>query len=76
MYEYKSTITGPKSADAVPFIKNLAWELGLKLEIDVDETGWLFKTQHIRFKVIDKEDKKCIEMFISRLCASIEDYNV
>ena len=33
-YHYKNTIECPKSGDFIPFIKNLAWELGLELKLD------------------------------------------
>jgi len=71
-YHYKNTIKVPKSANFVPFIKNLAWEIGIKLEIDMDETGWLMKTQHIRFIVTGEESE--ITMFVNRLHASVDDY--
>jgi len=73
IWKYKNTIECPKSANFIPFIKNLAWELGLKLNLDFDETGWIFKQQHIRFEV-NSEDESQVQMFVNRLCGAVEDY--
>lgn len=72
LYSYSGIVECSKSAEFPKFIRNLAWELNLKLEIDIDETGWIFKKQTTRFKVIGEKEK--VMSFVSSVNESIADY--
>lgn len=50
----RSWIEAPRFANGPTFLKNLAWQLGLNIEIEVDK-GWLRET--VRFKVEGEEGK-------------------
>ena len=73
-WNYKNKITNiSKSANCVSFIKNLAFNLNIKLDIDVDDFGWIFKKQNIWFSVTD-ESKENIEVLIDTLELAMEEY--
>ena len=73
LWHYKNIMECSKSAEFPKFIKDLAFEMGLALEIDVDESGWIFKHQTIRFKVTDNSQEK-VERFRQQVLASVEQY--
>jgi hypothetical protein len=50
----RSWVEAPKFANVPTFLKNLAWQLGLNIEIEVDK-GWLRET--VRFKIEGEEAK-------------------
>jgi len=59
IWNYKNRITNiSKSTNCVSFIKNLAYEIDIKLDIEVEEFGCIFKKQNIWFKVIDEDKDK------------------
>ena len=72
-FHYSNIMECSKSAEFPKFIKNLAWELNLKLDIDVDESGLIFKRQTTRFKVTS-ESKERIETFVRSVNGSVDDY--
>lgn len=65
----KSWIEAPRWAGASKFIKNLAWELGLQLQIDIDKG---FFTETVRFKVSGTESK--LKQFSNTYANSISHY--
>lgn len=65
----RSWIEAPKFANVPTFLKNLAWQLGLDIEIEVDK-GWLRET--VRFKVEGEEDK--LRKFKVVLDESLQEY--
>lgn len=73
MFNYKNVIECPKSADFVPFIKNLAFLMDVQISVDIDESGWIFKTQNIRFEATDESLEK-ITKFKKSVEDSIEQY--
>ena len=72
-YYFKNQITCPKPAEFPIFLKTLCWKNDLKLEIDIDESGWIFKQQHIRFK-IESDSKEKLEAIQKQILESVEDY--
>jgi len=73
VYRYSSIVECAKSAQFPSFIKDLAHELDIKLEIDIEESGLLFKRQKIRFKVMSPNKQK-VECFMHKLHNAINDY--
>jgi len=65
----RSCVEAPKFAYVPTFLKNTAWQLGLKIEIEVDK-GWLRET--IRFKVEGDENK--LKTFKINLEKAIQEY--
>jgi len=73
MTSIKYSCVVPKSSGFISFLKDLAFSYDIKLDLDYDEVGFIFKTQNVRFKAsCENEDK--LDKFISNLGASIEDY--
>lgn len=72
-YQYSNTISCPKSADFEPFVRDLAWVLELELELEKNETGFIFKTQHFRFRTKSTSQEK-IESFRRQLESAVADY--
>jgi hypothetical protein len=62
-----------KSAEFPKFIRDAAWALDLKIDVETDETGFIFKKQTIRFKVSD-ESKEKVEKFVNTVHKAIDDY--
>lgn len=73
MFRYSNVVECPKSADFPAFIKDLAWGLNLKMDVEVEESGFIFKRQTVRFRVWD-ESKEKLEQFVSTVFKSIEAY--
>lgn len=73
MFRYSNVMECPKSAGFPTFIKDLAWELNLKIDIEVEESGFIFKRQKIRFRVTG-ESKEKMEQFVTAVLRSVEDY--
>ena len=67
---WNSFIEGPRWAGASKVIKNLAWMLGLELDMEVDN-GWIRET--IRFKVSGPLSK--VENFRDSIVNAVENYN-
>ena len=65
----RSWVEAPKFANVPTFLKNLAWQLGINIEIEV-EKGWLRET--VRFKVEGEETK--VKKFISVFNQAAEEY--
>lgn len=65
----RSWVEAPKFANVPTFLKNLAWQLGINIEIEVDK-GWLRET--VRFKVEGEEAK--VKKFISVFNQAAEEY--
>ena len=65
----RSWVEAPKFANVPTFLKNLAWQLGIDIEIEVDK-GWLRET--VRFKVEGDEMK--VKKFISVFNQAAEEY--
>ncbi len=64
-----SWVEAPKFANVPTFLKNLAWQLGVNIEIEVDK-GWLRET--VRFKVEGDEEK--VKKFASIFNKAAEEY--
>jgi hypothetical protein len=73
VYRYSNIVECAKSAQFPSFIKDLSHELDIKLEIDIEESGLIFKRQKIRFKVMST-NKQIVEKFINVLHNSVNDY--
>jgi hypothetical protein len=73
VYRYSNIVECAKSAQFPSFIKDLAHELNLQLEIDVEESGFIFKRQKIRFKIMSF-NKQTVEKFMHVLHNAINDY--
>ena len=63
-------IKGPRTARSDIAIKDAAWQLGLKCEVERD-TSFLFET--VRFKVEGTESK--LKIFKEALESTLEEYN-
>lgn len=67
----KSMIEAPRWAGASKFIKNLAWELGLELQIEVDK-GFIRET--VRYKVSGTESKlRNFQRIFEQSCAEYQN---
>jgi hypothetical protein len=65
----RSWVEAPKFANVPTFLKNLAWQLGINIEIEV-EKGWFRET--VRFKVEGEETK--VKKFFSVFNQAAEEY--
>jgi hypothetical protein len=65
----RSWVEAPKFANVPTFLKNLAWQLGLNIEIEVDK-GFFRET--VRFKVEGDEDK--VRKFASVFNEAAKEY--
>lgn len=70
MATFSNYIEGPRWARCDKAIKNGAWELGLKCDVE-RETSLLFET--VRFRVEGDADK--IEIFRRRMVSAVESWN-
>ena len=70
IYSVKSWWKGPRWAGVSTFIKNLAWELDLECEVEVDK-GWFCESG--RFKVTGNSEK--LELFKKYYDNSMDNYN-
>ncbi|MCK9428980.1 MAG: hypothetical protein M0R17_03080 [Candidatus Omnitrophica bacterium] len=73
MISYKYSCIIPKSSKFIPFLKELAFDYDIKLDLDYEETGIIFKKQHIKFK-LSSENEENINKCIKTLDESIESF--
>ena len=67
--KYKSSMTAPRFARIPSFMKTLAWELGITLDIDVDK---FFLREAIRFQVCGDSEK--VKRFADALNKAIDEW--
>lgn len=72
-FHYSNIMECSKSAEFPKFVKNLAWELDLKIDIEIDESGLIFKRQTTRFKVSGASREK-VEIFARAVNGAVDDY--
>ena len=68
--EHRGTCEAPRWAGLSTFVRDMAWEMALILDIQV-ERGWI--TEHVRYAVCGEQSK--VELFETMLADAIRRYN-
>ena len=71
-YTYSNVMECSKHAEFPKYIKELAWKLNLKLQMEIEESGLIFKRQVTRFRVDGEKD--IVENFVKNLNDAVDDY--
>lgn len=69
--ELRWTCTAPRWLNVPAFLKDGAWQLGLKISLEVDK-GWI--REHVRVHVWGNADK--LQEFINRVEQASQEYNL
>ena len=67
---FSSVCEAPRWANVPSFLRDQAWNLGLKIEVEVDK-GWI--RERVRFRIEGEPEK--VNEFLSRFKEAGEQYN-